>query len=280
MEDSVLYRTIAELLQAEEIRCFAALPLSDCRVLRPYLLEHAELPTSGSAVMIAVPYLCPEALDKQCNLSAYAVCRDYHLYFRQLFDTLCETLRARFPQYRFAGFADHSPIDERDAALKAGLGVRGQNGLVLTEKYASFVFLGELITDAPLPGRAQKIKECAGCKKCLAACPVGGQPEHCLSALTQKKGTLTPDEIAALAAHPTVWGCDICQLACPMAQKAIRDRTAFSPIAFFRKDLIYHLDLPTLDTMPDNQFAQRAYAWRTRKTVRRNLLLKEEEPHA
>ena len=35
-----------------------------------------------------------------------------------------------------------------DAAARAGLGVLGLNGLLITPDYGSFVFLAELITDA------------------------------------------------------------------------------------------------------------------------------------
>ena len=275
--NTALYEAISALLQSEGITCFAALPLSECRLTRPYLAERAGIPAQGSAVMMAVPYLCPEALTPDCNLSAYAVGRDYHLFFSGLFARLCKQLSERFPDYRFAGCADHSPIDERDAACKAGLGVRGKNGLLLTTAYSSFVFLGELLTDAVLPGEAQPIRTCIGCNRCLSACPITGTDRICLSALTQKKGTPDEEETAQLRAHPLVWGCDICQTACPYTQNAIRRGTAFSTIPFFHERLIPHLTVSLLDGMSDADFSERAYAWRGRPTIRRNLLLKEED---
>ena len=43
---------------------------------------------------------------------------------------------------------------------------------------------------------------------------------RCLSDLTQKKGTLTAEQKAQLQAHPLIWGCDFCQLACPYNRDA------------------------------------------------------------
>ena len=72
---------------------------------------------------------------------------------------------------KFAGFADDSPIAEREAAAKAGLGIIGENGLLITEKYSSFVFLGEIITDLKMDTVNLPIKKCVGCGLCKNVCP-------------------------------------------------------------------------------------------------------------
>ena len=48
---------------------------------------------------------------------------------------------------KFKVFADHSPIDEVHASCISGLGFIGDNGLLINEKYSSFVFLAECITN-------------------------------------------------------------------------------------------------------------------------------------
>lgn len=274
------------------IELTGVLTLSDCTLTRPYLLtragfdEHA-LP-SLSVQMFAIPYLSPAADEATRNVSAYAVCEDYHVFVRELSDALIPALQADFPNNRFALFADHSPIDEIGAAVAAGLGVRGKNHLLLTERYSSYVFLAELVTDlalTPTPSPlSAELRVCHGCDKCIKACPMTVEGGLCRSALTQKKSPLDDKETDVLARFPSIWGCDICQEVCPYTSHARARGTVFSPIPFFNRNTLAHVDTDTLDTMSDEQFSRRAYAWRGRDTVRRNAELYEycrkEDDHA
>lgn len=246
--------------------------LASCRVLRPYLLERAGI-SEGSVIMLAVPYAAP---CEHRTVSAYAAGRDYHAYFAALFDQVLPALRADFPDHTFAGFADHSPIDEVQAACLAGLGVMGQHGLLLTPEHSSYVFLGEVITSMPTRNKGGEVAFCHACGACRRACPTGLDKQTCLSALTQKKGALSESERARLAAHPYVWGCDICQEACPYTQNAKRAGTLYTKIPYFLEQLLPCPDLTAIDGMSDADFAARAYAWRGREVIRRNIQSKEE----
>lgn len=269
---------LSEYFSGQGIRLYAPVPLADCTVGRRYLLDRAEIdPASGTVIMLAVPYFTHAAADPARNLSAYAVPRDYHLFFRTLFDDLLPKLRERFPADRFAGFADHSPIDERDAAARAGLGILGQNGMLITERYSSYVFLGEVITSQVIPCTVQDIRTCENCGACRRACPMG-EIGTCLSALTQKKGELTDAEAAQLRRYGSVWGCDICGEVCPHTRRALREGTIYSEIPFFEEQTVTHLTPEQLDRMTDAEFSDRAFAWRGRSTVRRNLCLFEDHP--
>lgn len=265
-----------------------ALPLSLCEVKRPYLLSRAGLPTDrGTVCLMSIPYLvCEDAARQDRNLSLYAVPRDYHLYVKDLEGRLLPALRDAFPHHTFALYADHSPIMEVEAAAKAGLGLMGCNGLLITPKWGSFVFLAEVITDADwhtVTGKAENDlptlppKTCMECGKCLRACPAHcakGDRSACLSALTQKKSVLTAEEEAVLASHPLVWGCDICQTVCPYNRTVIQKKND-TPIPFFREERLVRIDTAAVEGMSEEDFALRAYAWRGRETVLRNLRLKE-----
>ena len=180
---------ISQMLKERGILLCAPLSLSDCSIQKPYLLQREGIPADGTAFLFAVPYYTAFCDDPARNISAYAVSADYHLFFRQLFDEILPILRARFPQHRFAGFTDHSPIAEVEAAVRAGLGVLGCNRLLLTKAYSSYVFIGEILTDAQTDAPAGPLRRCTACGACHSACPVS-LGEGCLSALTQKKGEL------------------------------------------------------------------------------------------
>jgi epoxyqueuosine reductase len=265
---------IKALFKKQNIDLVSAIGLEDCTVTRPHKLKNAGYTDTGrlSAIIFAVPYLSPS---RRRNISAYAVSRDYHGYFKSLFDEIIPILKSNFPENSFAGFADDSPIDERIAAAKAGLGILGDNGMLITEKYSSYVFLGEIITDLPLDTQSLPIKRCMSCGKCLAACPKSDIGQ-CLSALTQKKGELSTEESAHIAKYGSAWGCDRCQEVCPHTLRAIKNQTIYTNIDFFKKDLIPMLSSELIEKMDDDEFSKRAYSWRKRETIQRNLKITEE----
>ncbi len=262
--------TISRALAEAGVPLFAPIPLSECRITRSYLLERSGI--GGRTVYIcALPYLTRESVG---NLSAYAAVRDYHLVWREIFDLVTETLKRRLPEYRFVGFSDHSPIDERDAALRAGLGILGDNGMVITEKYSSYVFLGEIITDAEVECRTGEIRRCESCGACKRACPKNELGE-CLSSVSQKKGELSEREADVLARCGTVWGCDICQTVCPHTKRAAEQGSIYTDIPRFLTDVVPTLDRELLSAMSDADFSERAYSWRGRDTVLRNISILE-----
>ncbi len=268
-----MFSFFTEILQKNHIDCFAPIPLSECKVVRPYLLERCGI-SNGTVIMLAVPYFTEACLDPSRNLSAYAVSRDYHLFFKELWNNILPQLHEHFPSHRFEGFADHSPIAECDAAARAGLGVIGKNHLLLTERYSSYIFLGEIITDAEFPCKTQQISECEGCGACMRACPAeryGG----CFSSITQKKGELTDTESKMILEQRIAWGCDLCQETCPHTKRAIEKRTIFSPIPFFSEKPISRLTGERLSAMSDEEFSSRAFSWRGRETLMRNLKILE-----
>ncbi len=265
--------TPAALLEEEHITAFAAIPYAACRVLRPYLAERLSF-VPQTAVLFLVPYYAGEG----GNISAYAAARDYHLYMRGLFARI--TPRLAESGYSFAGFADHSPIDERHAAALAGLGMLGKNGLLIHPRYGSYVFIGELLTDAP-PAvmQACEPKEpavCEDCGACCRACPTGAlesREASCLSAVTQKKGVLSEEEIALIRKTGQVWGCDACQIACPHNRRSVESGEAETPIPFFREDRIPHLEKEVLVHMTEAEFSERAFSFRGREVPLRNLCI-------
>lgn len=283
MKATTMLDTIESLLGTPA----CAIPLSCCKPAKGYLLDKAGIPATGTAVMFAVPYLMTGDVKAPArNLSLYAVPRDYHGYMQGLTQTVIPQLAHAFPSHRFALFADHSPICEVDAAARAGLGVLGLHGLLITPDYGSFVFLGEVVTDADYeavtghtcPEFSSTPPLCEGCGTCLEACPGGcrdGSREGCLSALTQKKGILSEQEVAAIHHNRLVWGCDACQMACPHNQQVI-EHGQDTPIPYFCEDRVLHLDLATLDGWDEPTFRTRAYAWRGRAVIRRNLAIMEE----
>ena len=234
----------------------------------------ARLPKEAKSVLcVGFPYLVP--LEER-NISRYAAVRDYHVVAGEILKKICARLAENFPGYQIEPFTDNSPIPEVFAGVEAGLGVRGQNGLLLHKEYGSWVFLGEIVTDLPLSPTPGMENECVGCGKCRQACPTGAlgadgriDPDKCLSALSQKKGDLTSEEEEWLRRSGSVWGCDRCQEVCPYNRGA-----KATDIEGFLREVNGQITEENFKAFPD-----RAYFWRGDKVILRNLrVISEENP--
>ena len=235
-------------------------------------------PGPKTVLVAAFPYYAGE---RAGNLSLYARGLDYHTVVTGRLNTVCNFLKEKYENNIFLPAADNSPLSERQAAWRCGVGLRGKNGLVILPPYGTYVFLGTILTDAvpELPPSGPS-PDCIGCGRCLSACPGGALGEkgvdlsRCLSELTQKKGELTGEEAALLKAHPLIWGCDCCQRVCPY-----NAAPALSPLPEFREELVDSLTGSDLEGLTNRTFREkygdRAFAWRGPAPLRRNLELGE-----
>lgn len=235
-------------------------------------------PGARTVLIAAFPYC---AGDRPGNLSLYARGEDYHRVLLRRLTPVSTVLSCLYPGESVWVGADSSPLPEREAARLAGLGILGRHGLIIVPPYGSWVFLGTVLTSAALPlEEAAPAPLCEDCGRCLSACPAGALGAEglcegrCLSHLTQKKGELSPDEEALIAAHPYAWGCDLCQRACPHNAGC-----ALSPLREFREGLMDTLRLEDMEGLTNRTFrekyGERAFAWRGPGVLRRNLSLQQ-----
>ena len=266
-----MIKELDNFFQKRNIEYYAVLDYSQAREINPSIIGRESF-TPRSIVLFLLPYYAGRAE----NLSVYAAARDYHIAIREVTSALIDELLRLYPEASAKGYGDHSPIDERDAALRSGLGILGDSGLLINEKYGTYIFVADVITDltpAELgeEGAALEYGRCISCGACRRACPTGllrGESSDCLSAITQRKGELADSEVELMRKFNTVWGCDLCQSVCPYNRDP-----KITPIDFFREDRIASLTSERLSEMSKSEFNERAFAWRGRKTVERNLKL-------
>ncbi len=270
-----MIETIKKILRQYGIDEVSFIPIGLCHVTREYKLEKCGLtdPERLFAIIFTIPYYTEHEIK---NISSYAVARDYHLFCKELFDKVLPKLQMLFPDNKFAGFSDDSPIDEQHAAAMSGLGIIGKNGMLITEKHSSYVFLAEIITDLEIKTNTEyEIINCEDCGSCRLACPAAECGE-CLSSITQKKGELSDIEKRSIKKYGSAWGCDICQEVCPHTALARERGTLCTDIEFFKTGLLPQITYKDIDDMSDSDFSSRAYSWRKKRTILRNLKILEE----
>ena len=98
-------------------------------------------------ISIAFPYLWPEN-NIENGFSKYTKGLDYHKVVKSYLDKICEFIKCKGGSA--IPFVDSNTLPERYIAYLAGVGFIGRNNMIITKKYGSYVFLGEIITDLEL----------------------------------------------------------------------------------------------------------------------------------
>lgn len=154
-------------------------------------------------------------------VSRYALGRDYHKVLRAALAKLADELAARIGPFGYRVCVDSAPVLEKALARNAGLGWIGKHTNLLASDAGSWFFLGEILTDLPLPLDEPASAHCGTCAACLAACPTGAivapyrlDARRCISYLTIEHHGSIPEELRPLLGN-RIYGCDDCQLVCP-----------------------------------------------------------------
>ena len=164
-----------------------------------------------------------EALqDEQSGyVSRYALGRDYHKLLRRSLQSLAEDIVARVGPMGYRVFVDSGPVLEKALARNAGLGWIGKHTNLIARDAGSYFFIGEILTDLPLPVDAAASAHCGTCSACIPACPTGAitapyrlDARRCISYLTIELHGAIPVELRRSLGN-RIYGCDDCQLVCP-----------------------------------------------------------------
>ena len=206
----------------------------DARYARAAADPRTLLADARSVVCVAVAYATPAEAPRRGHgrVSNYAWSNDYHRRMRDLLADLARDLTALGATTAIA--CDTAPLAERAFAERAGLGWIGKHTNLIAPGLGSYVFLGEVITSLELAADLPLRKSCGSCSRCVAACPTGAlrgdytiDATRCISDLTQRTDPI-PRGLRPLIGE-WVWGCDLCQDACPPTKRAPRSAAAFAP---------------------------------------------------
>ncbi|MBV8456886.1 MAG: tRNA epoxyqueuosine(34) reductase QueG [Acetobacteraceae bacterium] len=182
------------------------------------------------------------------NISVYARNRDYHDIMKGMLKTLAQFIVARVGGPQVKVFVDTAAVMEKPLAQAAGIGWQGKHTNLVSRRFGSWLFLGEIYTTLELPPEAPHADRCGSCTRCLRACPTNALPEpyrldapRCISYLTIEHRGPIPLELRPLIGN-RIYGCDDCLAVCPWNRFA---RTAGHVKLRAREDL----DAPELQEL-------------------------------
>jgi len=231
-------------------------------------------------ISIAFPYLhdfyenFKYKNDKFVYFSKYTLGRDYHKVISNYLKKICNFIESLGGKAIY--FVDSNSLPERYIAYLCGIGFYGKNNMIITEKYGSYVFLGEIITDLEIEIDKPLKQKCGNCDLCLNTCPTKAInknencPNICLSYITQKKEI---EDVWFNKLDGRMFGCDSCQDICPF-NKVIN----FSNLKeFIPYDYMKKINLKEIINI-DNKTFKEKYAitscgWRGKNIIIRNALI-------
>jgi epoxyqueuosine reductase len=217
-----------------------------------YMAHHGEKRAQASAllpgavrVIAARMNYWPEAPDDaqaalddgaRAYVSRYALGRDYHKMLRKRLRLLAHAIEERVGPFGYRVCVDSAPVLEKPIAQKAGLGWIGKHTNLINRHAGSWFFLGEILTDLPLPTDAAADDHCGSCRACLDICPTQAivapyelDARRCVSYLTIELRGSIPVELRAGIGN-RIFGCDDCQMVCPWNKFArLTEESDFKP---------------------------------------------------
>ena len=154
-------------------------------------------------------------------ISRYALGRDYHKVLRGALARLAKELAQDLGPFGYRVCVDSAPVLEKALARNAGLGWIGKHTNLISRDAGSWFFLGEILTDLPLPEDEPASAHCGTCSACITACPTEAivapyrlDARRCIAYLTIEHHSAIPVELRPAIGN-RIYGCDDCQLVCP-----------------------------------------------------------------
>jgi epoxyqueuosine reductase len=192
-------------------------------------------PGAKSVIVAGLNYYTDklQAVEGVPVISRYAFGADYHNVITGKLNIILEYLCSVNPGTQGKSFVDSSPVLEKAWAREAGLGWPGRHSVLINDRIGSFFFIGIIITDIELEyDIPYKEDHCGHCRLCIESCPTGAINENrtidarkCIAYLTiEDKNPVNEMIIPKLEGR--VFGCDICQMACPWNKSARQHSTA------------------------------------------------------
>jgi len=190
-----------------------------------------------TVVSLAINYAPPTdpleilRIDERAAISVYAQGRDYHEVMKSKLKALGRFIWDTY-RHQLKVFVDTAPLMEKPIAQMAGHGWQGKHTNLVSRRFGSWLFLGEMLLSIELPTDPPESDHCGQCRACLDICPTKAFPapyrleaRRCISYLTIEHEGPIDRELRPLLGN-RIYGCDDCLAVCPWNKFAKQAREA------------------------------------------------------
>ncbi|HEX2977191.1 MAG TPA: tRNA epoxyqueuosine(34) reductase QueG [Bacteroidales bacterium] len=191
-------------------------------------------PGAKSVIVTGLNYYTEKSLGKPGSpvISKYAYGGNYHEIIIDKLNELLKYIRSVVPSAGGKAFVDSAPLLEKAWARRAGLGWPGKHSVLINRSIGSFFFIGILLTDIILEYDEPVTADyCGNCRLCIDSCPTGAINDNRTLDVRRCIAYQTIEQKEPMEGNFTeksglrIFGCDICQDACPWNERARHHNT-------------------------------------------------------
>ena len=180
-------------------------------------------------------------------------------------------------KYKSKNKSCYVSLTEKPIARRSGVGWYGKNGIIVTERFGSWVVLGEITTELELDTDEPLQRDCGDCTICIDSCPTKAivspyiiDRTKCLQFISERLMKVPLDFREVWGDR--LYGCTTCQEVCPQNRK-IKPKK-YKPEYGYVGSKIPLIPLLTISEEEfQNYFAYNQIAMRPREAIKRNAVL-------
>ena len=241
------------------------------------------LKRAKSIISVAQNYLIEETEELQDKnqpygrIAKYDVGNFYYdvkLKLKRIIDFINQETDSK---YKSKNKSCYISLTEKPIAQRAGVGWYGKNGIIITERFGSWVVLGEILTELELDTDESLKRDCGDCTICIDSCPTKAIVSPYVIDRTKCLQFISERVMKVPLAFREKWedrlyGCTTCQEVCPQNRKVKLKK--YKPEYGYIGSRIPLIPLLQIDEGEfQNYFAYNQIAMRPREAIKRNAAL-------
>jgi len=180
-------------------------------------------------------------------------------------------------KYKSKCKSNYVSLVEKPIAQRAGVGWYGKNGIIMTEKFGSWVVLGEILTELELETDNPIQKDCGECRVCIDSCPTQAIVSPYVIDRTKCLQYISERPMKVPLGYRDKWGdrlygCTTCQEVCPQNRK-VKLKKYKPEYGYIGSKIPLIPLLQITEEEFQSYFAYNQIAMRPKEAIKRNAIL-------